>query len=145
LRLTGVSDAEPLRLVGPNGEEFTPEQRSLFGAVLLQTDATLSTPGIYEVQAGNTLVRRVAFNLDNRESDLAVYAPDEAADALGEALGASVRVLDTTGGNAEDVVSAIQAERTGVELWNVFLMLALLFLVAEMLVSMQWRPEAVPA
>jgi hypothetical protein len=145
LRLTGVSDDEPLRLVGPNGEEFTPEQRSLFGAVLLQTDATLNTPGLYEVRAGETLVRRIAFNLDNRESDLHVYAPEEAAEQLAEATGASVRVLDTAGGNADDVVSAIQAERTGVELWNVFLMLALLFLVAEMLVAMQWRPEAVPA
>lgn len=32
-------------------------------------------------------------------------------------------------------------EIRGVELWNVFLMAALLFLVAEMLVAMQWKPQ----
>ncbi len=145
LRLTGISETAPLRLVAPNGEEITPEQRSLFGAVLLQVDASLRVPGIYEVRAGERLVRRVALNLDSRESNLQVYAPQEAARRLAEATGGKVRVLDPGVGGAEGVIAGIQAERTGVELWNVFLLLALLFLVAEMLVSMQWRPEAVTA
>ncbi len=145
LRLTGVTETAPLRLVAPDGEEVTPEQRSLFGAVLLQTDATLRTPGLYEVRAGERLVRRVAFNLDSRESNLQAYSPKEAAERLAGATGAKVRVLDPGTGDAGGVIAAIEAERTGVELWNVFLLLALLFLVAEMLVSMQWRPEAVAA
>ena len=145
LRLTGMPEGEPLRLVAPDGEEITPEQRSLFGAVLLQTDASLRTPGIYDVQAGQTLVRRVALNLDSRESNLQTYAPDDAAERLAEATGLPVRVLDPGPGGAEGVITAIEAERTGVELWNVCLLLALLFMIAEMLVSMQWRPEAVPA
>lgn len=145
VRLTGIGDAEPLRLLGPDGEDFTPEQRTLFGAVLLATDASLRTPGIYDVMAGATLVRRVAVNLDSRESDLAAFTPDEAANRLAAATGIPVRVLDVEGAGALGVIEAIQAERTGVELWNVFLLLALLFLVAEMLVSMQWRPEAVAA
>ena len=32
--------------------------------------------------------------------------------------------------------------RSGVELWNVFLVVALLALVAEMVVSRHWRPES---
>ncbi|MFQ5568205.1 MAG: BatA domain-containing protein [Rhodothermales bacterium] len=145
LRLTGIPVGESLRLVAPDGEEITPEQRSLFGAVLLQTDASLRAPGLYDIRAGQALVRRVALNLDSRESDLNVFAPDEAATRLAAATGLSVRVLDPGAGGAEGVVAAIEAERTGVELWNVFLLVALLFMIAEMLVSMQWRPEAVPA
>ena len=145
LRLAGVPEGQSLRLVGPDGEEVTPEQRSLFGAVLLQTDASLRTPGIYDIQAGQTLVRRVALNLDSRESNLQTATAEDAANRLSEKTGLPVRVLDPGLGTDGGVLEAIEAERTGVELWNVFLMVALLCLLAEMLVSMQWRPETVPA
>jgi len=56
-----------------------------------------------------------------------------------------VKVVDPEPGTAGGILEAIVAERTGVELWNVFLLIALLCLIAEMLVSMQWRPETVPA
>lgn len=146
LRLAGQTDAQPLRLVGPDGAEFTPEQRNLFGALLLQVaPSAASAPGVYDVRAGDRLVRRIAFNLDSRESDLAVLEPDEAARRLADATGADVRVLDVAGEGIGRVVQALQEQRTGVEIWNVFLMLALMFLVAEMVVARQWRPETVAA
>ncbi|ARA93901.1 hypothetical protein AWN76_012520 [Rhodothermaceae bacterium RA] len=144
LRLSGVPETAPVELVGPDGEAFIPEQRSLFGAALLTLDATPRRPGIYDVRTGDRLIRRVVFNLDPRESDLRPEALPEAAARLGQAVGTEVQVLDVRGG-LDRVAAALEAERTGVELWNVFLMLALGFLVAEMIVAMQWRPEAVPA
>src|SRR5690606_16348988 len=145
LRLAGEADAR-LRLVGPDGGEYTPEQRNLFGAQLLQVDASAaSAPGIYDVRAGDRLVRRVAFNLDSRESDLKALTPDEAAARLGQATGADVRVLDVADGGLDELVQALEEQRTGVEIWIVFLMLALMFLVAEMVVARQWRPETVAA
>ncbi len=145
VRLAGAAEHETLRLLSPEGEEQTPEQRSLFGAVLLQLDGSIQQPGIYDVQAGDRLLRRIAVNLDSDESDLAAYAPDEAAERLEASLGVPVRVLDASADGAEAALAALAAERTGLELWNVFLGLALMFLVAEMLVSMQWRPETVAA
>lgn len=143
LRLAGAPENETLRLVAPDGETFTPEQRNLFGAVLLQTDATVRLPGVYDVKAGETLVRRVAFNVDDRESDLRRLDPAAAAERLSDATGATVRVLAVA--DAAAVAEALVEERTGVELWNVFLLLALVFLVAEMLVAKRWRPETVSA
>jgi hypothetical protein len=105
----------------------------------------LRVPGIYDVFAEQTLVRRIALNLDSRESNLQSYPPDEAVDHLAAATGLPVRVLDPGPCGAGGVIAAIEAERTGIELWNVFLLLALLFMIAEMLVSMQWRPETAPA
>lgn len=142
LRVSGA--AEGLRLVG-DGTEFVPEQRSVPGGVLLEIDAGVTEPGIYDVMDGDRLVRRVAFNPDARESDLAVLAPEEARRRLEEATGAEVRLLDAAGERGRTAAEQIAEERTGVELWNVFLLLALLFLVAEMLVAMQWKPEAVAA
>jgi len=145
LRLGGVPDGARLRLVAPGGDTFTPEQRSLFGAVLMQTDASLHEAGVYDVMAGETRVRRVAFNLDGRESDLQTLDGGAAAARLADVTGRPVRVLDLAGDDREAVVRTLEAERTGVELWNVFMLLALVFLLAEMLVARQWQPEAVSA
>ncbi len=146
LRITGAPDAGPLRLIGPDGTEHTPEQRNLFGAQLVQTSAALRTPGIYDVRVGEEIVRRVAFNIDPRESDPRAAAPEEAAQQLGAALGAEVRVLEASEtGSAPPIAEALQQRRMGTEIWNVFLLLALGFLVAEMVVARQWTPEAATA
>ncbi len=144
LRLPGVGGEAPLVLVGPEGSERVPEQQRLFGAVLVETSAALRTPGIYEVWQGRQLVRRVALNLDPRESDLAALDADEAARRLAEATGLSVRALDA-GAGAARIAEALRTERVGVEIWNVFLLLALAFLVAETVVARQWQPETVAA
>lgn len=141
VRLSGVSDTAPLRLTGPDGAEYTPEQRTLFGAVLLQTDGSLRTPGLYDLRSGDQLVRRLAVNLDPAESDLTPLAPDDAQDALATALDHDVRLLQIGDTGADGVLAALSAERTGLELWNLFLLLALGFLIAEMLVARHWQPE----
>ncbi|MDZ4701428.1 MAG: BatA domain-containing protein [Rhodothermales bacterium] len=145
-RLTGVVGVEPIVLRAPDGEEFTPEQRSLLGAVLVENDPSLTAPGLYDVYAGQTLVRRVALNLQTEESDLAVWPADEAIERLDAGADAPVRLLDVAAGEGiEGVFEQLDEERSGIELWNVFLLLALVFLVAEMLLARQWRPEAVAA
>ncbi len=143
LRVSGGT--EGLRLEGPDGTELVPEQRSVPGGVLLEIDDTVREPGVYDVMQGERLVRRVAFNPDARESDLATLAPEEARRRLAAATGAEVRLLDATAGQGLAAAERIAEGRTGVELWNVFLFLALLFLLAEMLVAMQWKPEPVAA
>lgn len=146
IRIAGVSESEQLRLVGPGGSEYVPEQRTLFGALLLSIEGqAVRTPGIYDVQSGETLVRRVAFNMDASESDLSSYSGAEARARLQDATGRDVQLIDAGGERPEDVLEAITAQRTGLELWNVFLLLALLTLVAEMLVAKHWRPETVAA
>ncbi len=143
VRIAGTS--EGLRLVGPEGAELIPPQRTVPGGVLIEVDETVEEPGVYDVMDGDRLVRRVAFNPDARESDLTPLTPEQAAAQLEAATGAEVRVLDAAGGRGLDAAERAAGEGVGVELWNVFLLLALLFLIAEQLVAMRWRPEAVPA
>ena len=146
LRVGGVAESNRLKLIAPDEEEIVPEQRNLFGASLLHIDASLQLPGIYNVMSEDQLIRKVAMNLDVRESDLSTYNPDEAREVLGAMGEGSVRILDLSSSDGPDhVLEELQKERTGVELWNVFLLLALIFMVIEMLVARQWRPEAVPA
>jgi hypothetical protein len=144
VRLAGLGEERAVRMVGPEGTEWRPDRRTLFGTTLLQTPSALRTPGVYDVFGGDSLARRVAVNPDARESDIATLAPDSAAQALAEAIGAPARVV-APGERAPSVAAALQAQQTGVEIWNVFMGLALLFLVAEMLVASQWNPETVTA
>jgi hypothetical protein len=139
LRISGLAPGTALRLVGPDGTEVAPEQRSLFGATLVRVGRTLDVPGIYDVRAGDRLVRRVAVNVDPAESDLRVAGIDSTTAHLTSVLGRPVQLVGGTDGDA--VAEALTTQQAGVELWNVFLALALAFLVAEMLVASQWRPE----
>ena len=146
LRISGIAEADRLQLIAPDGEEIVPEQRSLFGASLVELDDSFELPGVYDVQSSETLLRRVAMNLDIRESDLSTYEPDEAKSIIERYTPGPVRTLDlASSGGAARVLEELQQEKTGIELWNVFLLMALIFLVIEMLVARQWRPEAVPA
>ncbi len=146
LRIAGLAETETARIIAPDGEEFVPEQRNLLGAMLLQLDDAGQIPGIYDVMAADKQVRRIALNLDVDESDLLRQLPEESIAGLGKMSDGDVRLLDTiAAGGVSRVMETLREERTGIELWNVFLMLALIFLIAEMLVAKQWRPEAVSA
>ncbi len=144
IRIPGVAGRTTLRLISPQGVEITPEQRTLFGATLLQIDASVETPGVYDVRADDRLVRRIALNMDSGESDPKVYDLREAARRLSETTGLEVDPIETPSGpSAAETVEAIRQKRMGVEIWNVFLLMALIFMLAEMLVARRWKPEAV--
>lgn len=146
LRVPRGSEVGQLRLVGPDGTEYVPEQRDLFGAALLMIEGSaVDHPGIYDVRAGASVVRRIPFNIDDAESDLSLLDNDDGRDRLAASIGAPVELIVADGRPARDVVASVAQQRTGVELWNLFLLLALLFLVAEAVVARQWRPETVPA
>ncbi|MFB6278517.1 MAG: BatA domain-containing protein [Salinibacter sp.] len=146
LRVTGVPPDASLRLQGPDGIEVTPEQRTLFGATLLEIGRTLVTPGLYTVQAGTTQVRRIAVNIQPAESNLQVATPEAAAETLRNVTGVPVQsVSRQLSEETEGISETLRTQRAGTEIWNVFLLLALIFLAAEMLVARQWTPETASA
>ena len=143
LRVTGVAPAASLRLVGPEGLELRPEQRNLFGATLLILDTAPVTPGAYAVQDGATQVQCIAINSAPAESNLRSAPPATAAQTLQAATGASVQAVSEAG--STDLAEALRTRRAGVEIWNVFLALALGALLAEMGVARLWTPERASA
>ncbi|MBT8400882.1 MAG: BatA and WFA domain-containing protein [Rhodothermia bacterium] len=120
--------------------EMVPPQRSVFGGTLVTIGSGLQSPGVIDVVVGDEVVRRVAVNADPAEFDLQLLDVAEAAQRLG-GEDAGVAALQQ-GAERTSLSDTVRVLRTGVELWNVFLMLALAFLLAEMLVSRHWNPEA---
>jgi len=143
LRIARPPGEALLRLAGPDGTEYVPEQRDLFDAALLMIDEeAVERSGVYDVSAGDEIVRRIAFNVDERESDMFVLEAEEARRRLAEVVGAPVEIIAAGERSVGDVVEAVAEQRRGRELWKAFLLLALLFLAAEMVVAKGWRPTA---
>ncbi|ACY49594.1 BatA domain-containing protein [Rhodothermus marinus] len=138
------TDAVP-ELVGPDGQVYRAEPERQGGARWARFEPGPAQPGIYELRAGNRVVRRVAVNPAVAESDLRPEAPEEAVRRLQEQTGLSVTLLEVPEASPQAVAAALRQAQVGVELWNVLLGLALGLLVLEMLVALRTRIETVTA
>jgi len=87
----------------------------------------------------------VAVNPAVAESDLRPEASEAAVRRLQEQTGLSVTLLEVPEASPQAVAAALRQAQVGVELWNVFLGLALGLLVLEMLVALRTRIETVTA
>ncbi len=121
------------KLRGPSGE-FIPEQRIVGSRLYLTVSSHILQAGFYELflNPGETLAK-FAFNFDRKESDLACYLPDE----LQAFTGPVIKVLAV---KDEAVLTARIEERSqGLSLWRWFLIAALVFLGAEVLLLRFWK------
>ena len=92
-------------------------------------------PGMYTLRAGNRTLRMFPVAIDPAESNTARLDADEAGEVLAAAGVYPVTIF--TG--STDVQRAVQEARYGVELWKLFLVLALICAAAEMLVARDYR------
>jgi hypothetical protein len=142
LRLAGVTGAETIMVRDESGLEMIPEQRSVQGAKVAELGGSFFIPGTYSILVNGNVLRRIAVHPSSRESDLTLMDPEDAVSRLSEATGQDVAVMNLSMTGGDQLDEQLRAARTGVELWNVFLGLALIFLLLEMFVSKHWRPES---
>ena len=115
-------------------EEFIPEQRIIGSKVYLTAGQQVEEAGYYNLflQLEKPLAT-YAFNYDRRESDLNYYSPDELASYVGPLVNL-INVADNA------VLTATIEERSqGIPLWRWCLILALVFLGAEVLLLRFWK------
>lgn len=122
-------DAAP-HLKGPQGVDLIPEvRRSLTTTGIALPDEDLA-PGNYALALANDTLARIALNLPRRESDLSTYTPTELTALLQQRGLTTFAVMDASeNGIAQQLATMDQ----GVKLWKWFIIAALLFLGAEIL------------
>lgn len=140
LQIGGRQDGAALELVAPGGASYVLAQRPLFGSTLLETGEALTEMGVYTLRRGAEVVRRVAVNLDPRESDPAGLSGAEAREKVTAVTGLEPLVVSTGEGRSERVQAALAGASGGREIWNILLWVALLFLAAEMIVARRRPP-----
>lgn len=118
---------ESVRLQGE--QEFIPSQRKVNNQLLMDIPKFSIQPGFFHVVANQDTLTLVAFNLDKKESLLDQYNGKEIKNQMGN--GANITIFEA---ESEEALSGEIRERyLGKPLWKYAVMLALFFLLAEVL------------
>ncbi len=117
----------PLQLRAPDSSVYIVPPQEEGDRLLYRPDAA-DQPGIYRTTYLGQEVDRFALNLSPVEADLAVVDVDQMVSALGAA---EHHLVPTTA----DLMTVISELRFGKELWSLFLWLAAILLLVEMLLA----------
>ncbi|MDB5002950.1 MAG: hypothetical protein JWQ34_1175 [Mucilaginibacter sp.] len=121
------SEKQLLKLI-KGKQSIIPDVKQQEGSTLLYVSDQLQETGLYELKKQDSTVSVMAFNDNRGESDLSYYTPAE----LNKILPDKGDVIETNKGSVKDIVS--QAD-FGVQLWKLCIILALIFLAAEILLT----------
>lgn len=127
VKADSLTGEEPLKLVG--GQELVPSQRKANNAVVMELPKFSLAPGFYAVVHRADTLDWLAINADKTESYLRCLSSSEIAQQWN--VGSNVRVVDTA--NAVAFGDQVRSSYLGKPLWRYCLVLALLFLLAEVL------------
>ena len=127
-----ITEKQLLKLV--KGDQSTiPDVRQQEGGTLLYLSDQLHETGIYSLKKQDSTMASLAFNDNRSESDMSYLSQA----ALKELMPKSTTLL--TGGNAS--LKGIVAETNfGTQLWKLCIILALIFLAAEILLIRYFKP-----
>jgi hypothetical protein len=127
LQMDSIPEDEPLRMVG--AQEIVPAQRKVNNDVYLDIPKFSVSHGFFHIVAVRDTVNLIAFNLDKAESLLDQFTGNEIKNQMGN--GSNITIF--AAGSAEAFSDEIKARYLGKPLWKYALMLALFFLLAEVL------------
>jgi hypothetical protein len=126
------SEKQLLKLV-KDKQSIIPDVKQQEGSTLLYVSDQLQETGLYQLKKQDSIVSVMAFNDNRSESDLSYYSTAE----LNKIIPDKGNVIEATKGSVKDIVS--QAD-FGVQLWKLCIILALIFLAAEILLTRYYNP-----
>ena len=103
-------------------ENFIPLQQLINNKVKLTFDNHPTNAGNYEIYNGDKFIQNISFNFDRTESNLSLANTEVATNFI---------QLE----NIETIFDTLHSNRTDTQIWKWFVMLALLFLVVELLIQ----------
>jgi len=127
LRFDSLRQDEPLKMIGK--QEVVPAQRVVNNEVYLDIPKFSIDNGFYSIVSEDDTVGLIAFNIDKAESLLDQFTGNEIKNQMGN--GSNISIFEA--GSAEAFSDEIKAKYLGKPLWKYAVMLALLFLLAEVL------------
>jgi hypothetical protein len=130
LQIDSLNQQEILKMQDLNAEnEIIPNQRVSVNELVLELPKNTLEPGFYELKGESKTMATFAFNLDKNESNLEQMNMDEINQAF--AYQANVTIFDVN--DADNFSNEVKKNKFGVPLWKYAIILALIFLLAEVL------------
>ena len=127
LRLDSLKNDEPLKLVGK--EEVIPGQRKVGDRVFMEVPKFSIEQGFYKIASQRDTIGLLAFNLDKEESLMDQYTGEEVKTRVGGGDNISIFTASTS----DTFSNEIKERYLGTPLWKYALLLALLFIITEVL------------
>ena len=132
LNSTSNFSDKPLHIVRLDKKvDIIPEHRLLNNATTLFTQNQITTAGHYSVEENNVLIKDLAFNFDRHESDMNFMNSEDLQKQIDENGLKNIQIITP---NGKTLTNALQEVNDGKKLWKLFLILALVFLAAEILI-----------
>ncbi len=128
-----LAGEEPARMKGD--QELVPSQRRFGDRLLLEIPRYTISQGFYYVTHSRDTLDLLAFNLEKSESILDQFTGEEVKTALGG--GNQVSIFKAT--SADTFSNEIKERYLGTPLWKYAVVLALIFLLAEVLLIRFWK------
>ncbi|MCB2411171.1 BatA domain-containing protein [Hymenobacter lucidus] len=134
---------EPVVSLRKDSLTVVPAQRWEAGTLRLTIPATVQEAGFYQVVYNNRVLTTLALNIDKDESELSYYSAAELRQLIGPNR-PNIQVYES--GTDRSVAAHYKAQRVGTPLWRYCLLLALVFLLTEvLLLRFMGRPQRVAA
>lgn len=111
-----------------NEESFIPEQIKGNSEINIYPGSQIFSDGTFDILAKGKTISNVSFNYNRKESFPEYYSPDRLKELIND-KGFNVSLFDNN--NRETIASKITADSKGKPLWKYFILLALLFISAE--------------
>jgi hypothetical protein len=127
-----TDEKQLLKLVKGN-ISIIPDVRQQEGSTLLYASDELTETGTYDLRKQDSTIAVLAFNDNRSESDLSYFSKADLANMLPK----NADVLQS-GSNA--ITNAIAEENIGLQLWKLCIILALIFLAAEIALIRYFKP-----
>ncbi len=108
--------------------EIIPEHKNIDLQTYIYPHDQLKEAGNYVLMNGEDSVSGISYNYDRKESELKFYSIDELNDQIKEKGLKKINVLDLKN---KPVTKVLEELNQGIRLWKLFVILALLFLAAE--------------
>ena len=132
LNSTSNFSDKPLHIVKADKKvDVIPEHRLLNNATALFTQNQITEAGHYNVEENNVVVKDLAFNFDRKESDMNFMSQEDLQKQIDEKGLKNIRIIEP---NEKNLTNALQEVNDGKKLWKLFLILALVFLLSEILI-----------
>jgi hypothetical protein len=118
------------------GDNFIPVVNASEQGMRLDLSGFIETAGHYLIKNENETIASLSFNYNRDESDLRYYTPTELEERIEIANIEKAAVLDNISSNFAEVLQEIQK---GKQLWKWCILLALFFILAEVLIARFWK------
>lgn len=111
--------------------DIIPEHRLVNNVTTIFTQNQITEAGYYEVFENDNSIKDLAFNFDRKESDMNFMTADDLQKQIDEKGLKNISIIQP---NEKTLTNALQEVNDGKKLWKLFLILALIFLAAEILI-----------